>query len=156
VTPDVNLPDPYAFIELGEKELDNPMPWDEISKATYTEFKNINYSHIVRNSQKRVKNSPQFALIEQQAKEVKMKKDDTRYNLKLETFRAEQQLLRDQNKIYDDLRKEIKGFSASIPNGDLARLGSDTLRLGKENRWLKNVSKDIYIYEASNVLNDLN
>jgi carboxyl-terminal processing protease len=156
VTPDVNLPDPYAFIELGEKELDNPMPWDEISKATYTEFKNINYSHIVRNSQKRVKNSPQFALIEQQAKEVKMKKDDTRYNLKLETFRAEQKMLRDQNKKYDDLRKEIKGFSASIPNGDLARLGSDTLRLGKENRWLKNVSKDIYIYEASNVLNDLN
>jgi carboxyl-terminal processing protease len=156
VTPDVNLPDPYAFIEFGEKELDNPMPWDEISKATYTEFKNINYSHIIKNSQKRVKSSPQFALIEQQAREVKLKKDDSRYNLKLETFRADQKMLRDQNKKYDDLRKEIKGFSASIPNEDLARLGSDTLRLGKENRWLKNVSKDIYIHEASNVLNDLN
>lgn len=155
VTPDVLLPDPYAFIDLGEKEMDNPMPWDEISKADYAEFKNINYSQVLKSSQSRVKKSSQFTLIEAQAKEVKSKKDDTKYSLNLDKFRAEQKQLRDQNKKYEDLRKEIKGFSGQLLPDDITKFGSDTTRLNRENRWVKNVTKDIYIHEASNVINDL-
>jgi carboxyl-terminal processing protease len=155
VTPDIMLPDPYEFIDIGEKEYDNPMPWDEISRANYTEFSIINYPKVVKNSAKRVSTSPQFALMEQQAKEVKLKKDDTKYSLKLDNFRAEQKQIRDQNKKYEDLRKEIKGFNASLLDEDKLRFTSDTIREGRENRWAKNVAKDIYIYEASNVINDL-
>ncbi len=155
VTPDILLPDPYEFIDLGEKELDNPMQWDEIGKANYTEFNTINYPLITKNSQKRVKSNSQFTLIEQQAKEIKAKKEDTKYSLNFEKFRAEQKQLRDQNKKYDDLRKEIKGFSASVLEEDKVRIANDTTRLGRENRWAKNVAKDIYIFEASNVINDL-
>jgi carboxyl-terminal processing protease len=155
VTPDITLPDPYALIELGEKEYDNPMPWDEISRANYTEFDVINYPKVVKNSHKRVSSSPQFGLIELQAKEVKLKKDDTKYNLNLATFRAEQKQLRDQNKKYEDLRKEIKGFDAELLDADKSRLASDTVRLNRENKWVKNIAKDLYIYEASNVLNDM-
>ncbi len=155
VTPDVMLPDPYALIDIGEKQLDNPMPWDEIGKASYTEFTNINYPIVVKNSQKRVKSSAAFGLIEQQSSEIKVKKDDTKYNLKLESFRAEQKEWRDQNKKYEDLRKEIKGFDASILEEDKLKASNDTTRLGRENRWAKNIAKDIYIYEASNVINDL-
>ncbi|MDP1802915.1 MAG: carboxy terminal-processing peptidase [Bacteroidota bacterium] len=155
VIPDVLLPDPYAFIELGEKEMDNPMPWDEIPKADYTEFKNINYSSVIKNSQARVKKSSQFNLIEAQAKEVKSKKDDTKYSLNLEKFRVEQKQLREQNKKYEELRKEIKGFSGELLSDDITKFGSDTTRLNRENKWVKNISKDIYIYEATNVINDI-
>jgi carboxyl-terminal processing protease len=155
VVPDVLLPDPYAFIDLGEKEMDNPMPWDEISKADYVEFKTINYPQVLKSSQSRIKKSTQFNLIEAQAKEVKAKKDDTKYSLNLEKFRAEQKQLRDQNKKYDDLRKEIKGFSGQLLPDDVTKFGSDTTRLNRENRWVKNVTKDIYIHEASNVINDI-
>ena len=156
VTPDVTLPDPYEFIDTGEKELDNPMPWDEISKADYKEFTTINYSTILKKSKARTSKSPQFDLLEQQAKEVKLKKEDTKYNLKLENFRAERKQLREQNKKYEDLRKEIKGFEVQLLDDDKLRMAKDSSRLGRENRWAKNVSKDIYIYEASNVMNDLN
>jgi carboxyl-terminal processing protease len=155
VTPDVMLPDPYAFIDLGEKEMDNPMPWDEISKANYVEFSVINYPTVIKNSSARIKKSTQFALVEAQAKEVKAKKDDTKYSLNIEKYRAEQKQLRDQNKKYEDLRKEIKGFNATVLNEDKLKFGSDTTRLGRENRWAKNVAKDIYIHETSNVLNDI-
>ncbi len=155
VTPDVLLPDPYEFIDIGEKELDNPMPWDEIGKANYSEYTNIKYPSILKNSQKRIKNSSQFALIEQQAAEIKIKKNDTKYNLNFEKFRAEQKEFRDQNKKYEELRKEIKGFSASILDEDKSRMSNDTTKLGRENRWAKNVAKDIYIHEASNIINDL-
>lgn len=155
VTPDVLLPDPYAMLELGEKELDNPMPWDEINKANYAEFTNINYPAVVKGSQARVKKSTQFGLIEQQAKEIKSKKDDTKYNLNLTKFRAEQKQIREQNKKYEDLRKEIKGFSAQLMDEDLAHFANDTAKAGREKRWAGNVAKDIYIHEAANVLNDL-
>lgn len=155
VTPDIVLPDPYAFIDLGEKEYDNPMPWDEITRATYTEFDIINYAKVEKNSHKRVTTSPQFGLIETQAKEVKLKKEDTKYNLNLATFRTEQKQLRDQNKKYEDLRKEIKGFDATLLEEDKLKFANDTSRANRENKWVKNVAKDLYIHEASNVLNDL-
>jgi carboxyl-terminal processing protease len=135
--------------------MDNPMPWDEISKADYVEFKNINYPSVIKNSQSRTKKSPQFNLVEAQAKEVKSKRDDTKYSLNLEKFRAEQKQLRDQNKKYDELRKEIKGFSGQLLPDDITKFGSDTTRLNRENRWVKNVTKDIYIHEATNVINDI-
>jgi carboxyl-terminal processing protease len=156
VTPDIVLPDPYAFIDLGEKEYENPMPWDEIAPANYTAFNTINYSKTIKNSAKRVASSTPFGLIDQQAKEVKLKKDDTKYTLNLEKFRAEQKYLRDQNKKYEDLRKEIKGFNGALLEDDKLRLANDTTRLGRENRWSHNVAKDLYIFEASNVINDLN
>jgi carboxyl-terminal processing protease len=155
VTPDITLPDPYALIDIGEKQLDNPMPWDEISRVQYTEFSKIDYPTIVRNSQKRVKASPQFAVIEQQAQEVKLKKDDSKYNLKLEKYRAERKEDAERAKKYDELKKDIKGFSAMLLPEDQARLSGDTTRMNRENRWAKNVARDIYIHEAANVLNDM-
>jgi len=156
VTPDVSLPDPYEYIERGEKELDNPMPWDEINKATYKEFSTINYANVVKKSSIRVERNSQFALIKEQANEVKAKRDDTRYNLKLDKFRAEQKQYREQNKKYEDLRVEIKGFKADLLDEDKLKHANDTAKAGRETRWVKNIAKDIYIFEASNVINDMN
>jgi hypothetical protein len=39
---------------------------------------------------------------------------------------------------------------------DKSKFGSDTSKAGRETRWAKNLAKDLYIYEASNVLNDMN
>ena len=155
VVPDVKLPDPYEYIDLGEKEQPNPMPWDEIAKAKYNEFSNIKYSTVIKNSEKRVSSNAPFALIEQQSKEIKSKRDDTKYSLNLEKFRAEQKQWREQNKKYEDLRKEIKDFSATLLEEDRNKVANDTTRLGRDVRWTKNIAKDLYIYEASNVVNDL-
>ena len=155
VMPDVVLPDPYAYIEVGEKELDYPMPWDEIMKATYDEYTAINYPKVKKGSAERVKASPAFKLIDTQSKELKAKKDDTRYNLKLDKYRAEQKELREQYKKYDELKVDIKTFTADLPNFDKEVLKNDTTKLNREIKWTKNVQKDNYIFEASNVINDM-
>ena len=155
VVPDILLPDPYAFIEVGEKEMDYPMPWDEIMKATYDEYLTINYTKVKKGSADRVKSSASFKLIETESKELKAKKDDTKYNLKLEKYRAELKQLREQNKKYDSLKQDIKGFTADIVFVDKEIMKADTVKLNKEIKWTKNIAKDNYIYEASNVLNDL-
>lgn len=155
VMPDVALPDPYEFLEVGEKDMDYPMPWDEISKATYQEFATINYDKVKKASSERVKQSPAFKLIDAEAKELKAKKDDTKYNLKLDKYRAELKQLREQNKKYDSLKQDIKGFTVDIVFVDKEIMKADTVKLNKEIKWTKNIAKDNYIYEASNVLNDL-
>ena len=66
------------------------MPWDEISKASYSEFANINYDKLAKNSASRMKKSEQFKAVEERSKEFKSRKDESIVNLKLEKFRAEQ------------------------------------------------------------------
>lgn len=156
VMPDVSLPDPYAFLEVGEKDMDYPMPWDEILKATYQEFRTINHDKLKKASNERVKQSAAFKLIDAEAKELKAKKDDTKYNLKLDKYRAELKEWREQNKKYDGLKQDIKGFNASLMLFDKQRIEADTTKLNREIKWTKNISKDNYIFEASNVLNDMN
>jgi carboxyl-terminal processing protease len=155
VMPDVTLPDPYAFIDMGEKELDYPMPWDEIAKASYEEYKVINYEKVKKGNSERLKSSPAFKLIEAESKELKTKKDDSKYSLKLEKYRAEQKTWKEQTKKYDDLKVDIKGFEAGLLDADRDAMKADTVKLNKEIKWTKNIQKDNYIFEASNIINDI-
>ncbi len=157
VTPNINLPDIYAYIDRGERELEYPLPWDEIPKSAYTEFNNINYEKLNKNSIARLKKSEAFKAVEDRSKEYKAKKDDSMVNLKLDKFRAEQKYWREQNKKYDEIKRDIKDFSATVLEEDLAanKAKADTSKIGLANRWVKNVAKDIYIYETSNILNDM-
>ena len=154
VTPDIILPDPYEFIETGEKEMDFPMAWDEIAKANYIPY-SIDVIAAKKASDERVKKNATFKLVETEAKEYKSKRDDTKYQLAFEKFRAEQKQWREQTKKYEDLRKEIKGFSAELIEADKNKLSADTARLGRETRWTKNIAKDIYIHEASNIVSGI-
>ena len=67
----------------------------------------------------------------------------------------EMKQLRDQNKKYDDLKVDIKGFSVDLIDADRQTMLSDTTKLNKEVKWTKNIQKDNYIFEASNILNDM-
>jgi carboxyl-terminal processing protease len=156
VVPDVSLPDVYAYIDMGEKDLEYPMPWDEISKATYEEYKTINYDKVKKGNSERLKSSSAFKLIETESKEFKARRDDTKYNLKLTSYRAETKEMRDKNKRYDELKLDIKGFKAELPIVDNEAIASDTVKLNREKKWVANIKKDNYIYETSNILVDMN
>ncbi|HXU27648.1 MAG TPA: carboxy terminal-processing peptidase [Bacteroidia bacterium] len=155
VIPDISLPDPYLYIETGEKELDNPMPWDEIPKAAYTALDNIKYDKLKQKSEARVKKDKEFVLVSEEAQEYKTKKDDTKYSLNLEKYMAEAKKYKDESKKYDELRKDIKGVDVSLLKVDIDRLSADTTKLAREKKWAGNLKKDFYINEATNVIGDM-
>ncbi|HXB39445.1 MAG TPA: carboxy terminal-processing peptidase [Bacteroidia bacterium] len=155
VMPDITLPDPYFYIDGGEKELDNPMPWDEIQKAQYVAYDIINYEKIKKASQERIKKSKEFGLIEMEAKSVKTKKDDTKYSLNLEKYAAEAKKFKEENKKYGDLNKDLRGFDATLMQVDVQRLSADTNKLNREKKWALNLKKDFYLQEATNVIGDM-
>ncbi len=155
VMPDITLPDPYVYIETGEKELDNPMPWDEISKAQYDPYTSINYEKLKKSSTDRIKKSKEFSLVDMEAKSIKSKKDDTKYSLNLEKYTAEVKKYKEENKKYEDLSKDIKGFAVNLMQVDVQRLSADTNKLNREKKWALNLKKDIYLQEAANVISDM-
>ncbi|MGZ3863987.1 MAG: carboxy terminal-processing peptidase [Bacteroidia bacterium] len=155
VMPDIVLSDPYEYIETGEKELDNPMPWDEIRKAEYEPLNNINYEKLKKLSAERIRKSKEFNLIEQEAKEVKAKKDDSKYSLNLEKYMAEAKKYREENKKYDELKNDLKGVNVELMATDVQRLSADTNKLSREKKWALNLKKDLYLQEAANVISDM-
>jgi carboxyl-terminal processing protease len=102
-----------------------------------------------------VKKSKSFQLIEQEAKEIKEKKDDSKYNLSLEKYRAEVKDIKAQNKKYDELKNEVKGFDAALLKLDTEAMQNDTIKLAREKNWIKNIKKDIYLHEASMIVGDM-
>ena len=62
VVPDVQLPGYYSFDEQGEKDLDYPMPWDQIPAAPFKEWKNSpDYTKTKKNSASRIASSSSFS-----------------------------------------------------------------------------------------------
>ncbi|MBS1646868.1 MAG: carboxy terminal-processing peptidase [Bacteroidetes bacterium] len=155
VTPDITTPDPYLLFDSGEKELDNPMSWDEIPKANYEPFNTIDYPKVQKKSVERIKKNREFTLVSQQAKELKAKKDDSKYSLNLDKFMAEAKQYKEEGKKYEDLRKDIKNFDVNLLNTDVEKITADTIKLNREKKWIENLKKDFYLYEAGNIIGDM-
>ena len=81
-----------------------------------------------------------------ESKELKSKKDNTKYQLKLDKYREQAKKQREQNKKYDDLKNEIKGFEAELLELDIETMKSDTAKYNRELKWVKNLKKDNYIF----------
>ena len=69
VSSDIVMPDRYAYLKMGERDVENAMPWDKIDPANYNVWKNnANFEKAIAESKKRIATNPQFKLIEENAK----------------------------------------------------------------------------------------
>lgn len=158
VKSDVKVPGRFAFIEVGEKDKDNPLPYDVIDPATYTVWENyFDFDESIRKSNERMANNEQLKLIEENAKWVKGKIDDTVFSLNYKKYKEDIEQNEDEAKKYDI----IADYKTDLTFGPLAYekklFESDTTDLKeKRERWYTSLSQDVYIEEALNVLEDLN
>jgi len=153
---DVVIPDRYSFIDVGERDLEVPLPWDEIDPAKYQKWTGYsNLSETIGNSQKRVDSSKVFNLIQENAKWVKNQRDKKSFPL---AFDAYDKLIK-ENKEKSEYFKNISDYETdftyqSLPE-EIARFETDTSLAEKRERWHKNLKKDAYLEEAIQILEDL-
>ena len=77
-------------MDMGEKDQDNPLPWDEIQPATYKEWENsINYEEIIKLSRNRVNNNPTLKLIDESARWIEKTRSKKVFSLNYKTFKNE-------------------------------------------------------------------
>lgn len=154
VESDVVLPDRFLYIDTGERDNENAMPWDKIPKARYTTF-DFNFAPIIEKSKKRIAANAEFNLLDQSAQWIKEQKDDNTFPLQLEEYLEKSKQLEEKSKKFNVL-KDYKNNLAfkSLPHEE-AVIKNDTVLLNKRNRWFKSLNNDVYVNEAVNVLKDL-
>ena len=156
VRSDVAMPDRYSYVKMGERDIDNAMPWDKIDAAEYATWKKQNnFDLAIANSNKRMTQNKQFQLIDENAKWINQRSEVNVYSLKLDKFLAEQNALEETAKKYKsivDYQNQLK--FTSLPYESNAMKTDVTLKEKRE-RWHESLSKDIYVEEAINVLDDL-
>ncbi len=157
VKADIILPDIYAGIDIGESELQNVIPWDEIQPAQYTKWKHpiTNLDEVRTESIKRISTNKNFNLIKQNAQRVKEQKENTLINLNLEKYRAERKKIKEETKKYENVFKEKTSIDALILSIDKNQMKTDTTKMASFKDWTKNIEKDGYIEETFKILESL-
>ncbi|MCG9794130.1 carboxy terminal-processing peptidase [Flavobacterium algicola] len=156
VSSDVVMPDRYAYLKMGERDVENAMPWDKIDAATYTVWdKNANFSKAIANSKSRIASSENFKLIEENAKWIDSRSADYNYSLNLDKFRLAQKDIEEKAKKYKPISKYKNNLSFKSLPYEVEQTTKDADLKEKRTRWHEALSKDIYVEEALNVLDDL-
>jgi carboxyl-terminal processing protease len=156
VKSDVVFPGRYTYIDTGEKAQDKPLSWDKISPASFQTWEStLNFDYALEQSKKRIASNSYMMLIDEQAKWIKSQQDENTYSLNYENFINERKNRIEETSKYDKLNEFKSPFKLETLNVDLPGLEKDTDLKESRLRWEKDLSKDIYLYEAVNVLEDL-
>lgn len=154
VIPDIILPDAYSYIEVGEKENDYSMPWDEIAPAPFQPYNHTWTVPKLRiNSQKRTAQDESFRLISENANRLKALREKTTYDLNFDAYRNEQKKLEAESKKYEDMSKEIKGLVIAPLSMEPAI--TDTVKQKIQDDWHKELRKDVYLNETLSIIRDM-
>lgn len=155
VAPHIVLPDQYETLKYREKDNPDALPWDEIQKAFYAKLvPSYDVEYIKRKSIERIGAHPTFNAIK--ASSVLLEKaNEKNYSLQLSKYRQEQKELRASFKKIDESSKDLKSMQVNMLPVDEQRLASDNDKIERRKQWINSLSKDIYIKETSNVINDM-
>lgn len=153
---DIAMPDRYSYMKFGERDLDGALVWDKVPQAKYTQTNSYeNFSEVVDKSKTRIASNTKFKLINEYAKWLKENQEDTSYSLNYKDFAKESKEQEQVAKKYSDAFKYKSNLTFNSPKYELPLLKKDSILADKRNIWHKNLSKDIYVAEALNVLKDL-
>jgi carboxyl-terminal processing protease len=157
VTPDIILPDNYNLIETGEREEKSALPWTEIDPSQFSQ----NVYHISKieklkaASAARVQKNETFQKVEKNAMRLKKSEEQTSLPLQKGKFKEYDARVEAESKEFEDMFKPIDEFQFENLSVDLAHIQADTSRTARNEDWLKNVKKDIQLFESLQIMRDL-
>nr|WP_299387716.1 carboxy terminal-processing peptidase [Allomuricauda sp.] len=156
VKSDIVVPDRYSYIDLGERDQENPLGWDKITPADYEIWDGyIDFETAVANSKKRMENNPQIKLIEENAKWLKEQQDETIVSLNYNAFKVKEEEAQKRSAHFKNLREYDSKLTFESLKYETELFTQDPVLREKRDRWHKNLARDIYVEEAINVLKDL-
>ena len=157
VKSDVIFPNRYSYIEVGEKDQVNPLKWDKITPAFYETFINEDrFLSIIERSNKRLESNPYVKLIDEQAKIIKQRQDNSEFTLNYKDLIKQKEIEDLESEKFKKLNEFNNSLSFYPTKIDLEKISNDSILTKKRERWEETLSKDIYLEEAVNILKDLN
>ena len=156
VKSDVVMPDRYSYFDVGERDYDNPLPYDKISPASYQPWEGfLDYKATIDKSNRRIAQNNQLKFIQENALYIKERRDQMDVTLNLTSYSKQIDQNKEAVKKFDSLDTYDNMLSyRSLPK-ELVLMREDTTLVEKRKRWHKNLTKDVYLEEAISVLQDL-
>lgn len=156
VTSDIALPTRYSYLEVGERDEENPLQWDKIEKASYKTWgKYENFDDVVNNSKIRISKNPHFMLIDKNAKWLKAGQDDSIVSLQFSEYQKDIEKRNAESEEFSALYDYNNKLTFKSPTYELPLIKNDSILAKKREIWHKNLTKDIYVEEGLNVLAEL-
>ncbi|MBT4825439.1 MAG: carboxy terminal-processing peptidase [Flavobacteriaceae bacterium] len=155
VRSDIIFKNQYSYIDMGEKDQENPLSWDRIEPAPFKQWENqTNLDYALNQSAIRLKENPYIQLVEQQARRIEDQQDDYVYTLNYKDYLTEQET----NKKISDKFSVLKDYKSDLTFKWLqdSKVSVDEVVKERKERWIEGLEKDFYISEAVSVLEDLN
>lgn len=155
VSSDIALPDVLEYSPLREKNNPDALPWDEIQKADYHNWRySLDLKPIKASSNSRINANPSFNIIKQNA-EWLSKQNDKEYTLNYKKYQEEQKEIRNRVKQIDSLNKTSSEIDVEALGDDLKKLQYDEGKSERFKQWIKNLRTDIYLDESVKVVTDM-
>jgi len=154
VESDIILPDRFLYIDTGERDYDNAMPWDKINPASYKKLPH-HFEQVVAESKKRVENNKNFKLIDSNAQWISERQDEKVFSLNMDKFKQEAEKTEKKAKEYESLKDYKNSLVFKSLPSEVSLFEQDTVLKSKREVWHENMQEDVYIEEAIHVLHDL-
>ena len=157
VESDIVVPTQYAYFDMGEKEQEFVMPWDEINAVEHSSWKpKYDEAEVISKSQQRIIENELFRRIDENAKLLKSQTDKTIISLNYESFSSKQAMLDAQDDAYENSMKE-QAVKLDVKNleVDISTFEADSVKIEINEKWLKNLRKDVTLEEAVMVIKDM-
>lgn len=156
VKPDIELPDPYMYVKIGESKQESALKWDEIAPSNYKEYSTpVDVDRLATLSKDRVNNNEVFNLIKVNAQRIKKEEDDKSHALTEAKYVEEVQEAKEISEQMEKYQERESDFVVVNPKEDLTKVNMDSTTIAQNDEWLKNIKKDVYIAETVNVVNDM-
>ncbi len=153
---DIAMPSRYSYMKYGERDMDGALAWDKVDKATYkTADSYENFSDVVSDSKERIIQNPDFELINDYAKWLKKRQEDTTYSLNYKQFTKDSKKHLKSGEQFNSVFKFKSDLTFVSPKSELPLIESAVISKDKRMAWHQSLSKDIYVNEALNVLSQL-
>ena len=135
--------------------MDYVLPWDEIKPASYEEIGNdIKETKLQKSSEKRTSKNETFKLIDENARLLKAREDETEVNMSMEIYLAKLCEREEEAKKFEDLEQPIVGLDVTSIQADMLAMESDTAKIARTEKWHKDLIKDVYLEEAFSIFNE--
>jgi len=156
VKSDVVVPDRFSYIDVGEKDQENPLPWDKIRAADYKIWDGyIDFEKTINNSRDRMAQNSQLQLVDSYAKWLKERRDETTWSLNYDTYKARVAASDKEAERFEAINDYDSDLSYNSLPYEEALFEQDTILKEKRTRWHTSLAQDVYMEEALNVLQDL-
>ncbi len=156
VTSDIILPDLYSELGIGERFEDNCLPWTTVTPAKYSVWKNpVPVDALRKKSRERTSKNEIFRLLTEQTAALKKQKDESQISLSLEAYQREEEKRNNESKRFEEAGKKQTRLTVTSLAPDLTAMKGDTAKIARNDKWLADLNKDVYLEEAVQVIGDM-